>query len=287
MKKINKQLAVLLPLAVVADIVLLIFMIALSISQTSTLGMFFSPFDSFWQSNFIIDICLKNICIVLSVFSVILVVQLIVYHRIGERIGRYHKKIALCLTVAFVAAVALAVAVPATQFSYNLIEVNTYESEQSVTPPDSPDLRLFPYFEEMASPVGEVNGTWGSADIYTTKRDKYIGIFEDGEGDRRYIVEFFQSDSKLLREKFHAEALFYPQADAVSGEQDGIAYTAFYEHEDLSGTPFITFEAMLEADNAICFIYLYNTEDAFNENTQALLDTAAKQFRLLQETTNE
>ena len=255
-------------------------MMALSISQTSILALFFSPFDALWHSNFIIDICLKNVCTVLTVTGLIIVVQLIVYRYIGDRVSRHHKTIAAVLTAVCIVTLAVAVIIPASQFKYSASEFNTYESDvESTKEPTETDKVLLPYYDEFSSSAAKISGTTGSICHYSTKNDQYITVFQDGEGDKRYIVEYFCSDSKTLRSKFHQEVQFYPPTDAINGEQNGIRYTAFYEREKIADAPFVTFELALESENAVCFISIFNTDDVMNENTQALIDTAVDQFQ--------
>lgn len=106
----------------------------------------------------------------------------------------------------------------------------------------------------------------------------------------RYICEYFRSDSKMLRSKFNAEMMFYPTANAVTGEQDGISYTLFYHHDPpfmSDGTDsellYHSCEVQLHNERAVLFIHLFEAEDTVNENTEAILEKAFTQFHLLAE----
>ncbi len=287
MKKESKALVILLPIVIVADILLFAATMALSISQTSTLAMWISPFDAFWHSNFIIDICTFNLCIVLTVTALILVAQLIAYRYAGERVARYHKTIATVLTAVFLVATITAIAVPAGQFSYSKEEFDTYAESGSYLEPSEQVAALLPYLEELNTE----HGTYGTVDFYHTHRADYVAVYQDSnDKDMRYICEYFRSDSKMLRSKFNAEMMFYPTANAVTGEQNGISYTLFYHHDppylsngEDSERLFHSCEIKLSDEKAAMFLYLFEAEDAVNENTEAILEKAFAQFYLLEE----
>lgn len=285
MKKEKKVLVILLPIVIVVDILFFVASMLLCISQTSELAMWFSPFDAFWHSNFIIDICLFNVCIVLTVTAVVLIAQLLLYRFAGERISRYHKTITTVLTVAFIVAVITANAVPASQFSYSGEEFDTYTESASARKPSERTAALLPYLEEFDTE----HGTYGTVDSYHTYRADYVAVCQDcNDRDMRYIAEYFRSDSEMLRSKFNAELMFDPTVDAVSGEQNGISYTLFYRHDEPylpegmeSDEIYHSYEIKLSSDDAVLMITLYEAEDAVNENTDAVLEKAFAQLERL------
>jgi len=285
MKKEKKALVILLPIVIAFDILFFVAAMVLCISQTSELAMWLSPFDAFWHSNFIIDICLFNVCIVLTVTAVVMIAQLLLYRFAGERISRYHKIITAVLTVAFIAAVITAVAVPASQFSYFGEEFDTYTESATALEPSERTAALLPYLEEFDTE----HGTYGTVDYYHTYRADYVAVYQDcNDRDMRYVAEYFHSDSKMLRAKFNAELMFEPTVNAVSGEQDGISYTLFYRHDEPylpegmeSDELYHSCELMLSSEDAMLFITLYEAEDAAHENTDAVLEKAFAQFERL------